>query len=220
MIRGLIFDMDGTLVVNIEYHLRAFAAQAERHGYSLVRPVTSDFFGWHNFDIMKSVVPREFVDKIGLQRLSDEKEAIYRDLYSGHVKPVKGLTALLQDASDNGVSCAIGSAGIRENVEFIIDECHIRRYIAAYVCADDVTRCKPDPEIFLKACERLNLLPSECVVFEDAVSGIKAAVAAGCHAVGITTTLSADALTGVGAEFAVPDFLGLDIASLRERLEK
>lgn len=215
MIKGLIFDMDGTLVVNIAYHLRAFDVQAERHGYSLVRPVTSDFFGWHNFDIMKEVVPPEFVEKMGLQQLSDEKEALYRELYAGHVEPVAGLVELLRDASTNGVSCAIGSAGMRENVEFIMKEAGIREYISAYVSSDDVTRCKPDPEIFLKACERLHLAPSECVVFEDAVSGIRAAVAAGCHAVGVTTTLPAETLVGCGAAFAVHDFSGLTVASLR-----
>ncbi len=220
MIKGLIFDMDGTLVVNISYHLRAFDVQAERHGYSLVRPVTSDFFGWHNFDIMKIVVPPEFVEKIGLQQLSDEKEALYRELYAGHVEPVAGLVDLLRDASANGVSCAIGSAGIRENVEFIMSECRIREYIGAYVCSEDVTRCKPDPEIFLKACERLHLAPSECVVFEDAVSGIRAAVAAGCHAVGVTTTSPSERLVECGAAFAVNDFRGLTVESLRERFSE
>ncbi len=212
--KGLIFDMDGTLVINLDYHLRAFDVQAERHGYKMLQPLTPKYFGHDNVEIMNDVVPPEFLERLGAQFLSDEKEAIYRELYTGNVTPVAGLLDLLDDAKRCGVKCAVGSAGIRPNVELVINECRINDHLTAYVSADDVTRCKPDPEIFLTACKKLGLEPSECVVFEDAVSGIIAGKRAGCKVVALTTTTAVEALEEAGPDLIVEDYRGLTIAEL------
>lgn len=216
--KGFIFDMDGTLVENMAFHFLAFEKQAEHHGYELLRPITSRYYGWHNRDIMPETIPAEVIERLGLDFLSDEKEAIYRELYAGNVKLTAGLDELLADAKRCGIRCAVGSAGPRVNVEFIMREGDLFSRMDAYVCADDVTRCKPDPEIFLKSCAKLNLDPSDCVVFEDAVSGIEAGRAAGCRTVGITTTISGQALLDAGADFVVPDFRVLTVAEIERRL--
>jgi len=216
--KGFVFDMDGTLVENMAFHFLAFDKQAERHGYELMRPITSRYYGWHNKDIMPEVIPPEFIERLGLQFLSDEKEAIYRELYAGNVRLTAGIDRLLADAKRCGIKCAVGSAGPRVNVEFIMREGDLFDRMDAYVCADDVTHCKPDPEIFLKSCAKLGLEPSECVVFEDAVAGIEAGRAAGCHTVGITTTISGQSLLDAGADFVVPDFRGLTAAEIERRL--
>ncbi len=210
--------MDGTLVENMAFHFLAFDKQAERHGYRLMRPITSRYYGWHNKDIMPEVIPPEFIERLGLQFLSDEKEAIYRELYAGNVRLTAGIDCLLADAKRCGVKCAVGSAGPRLNVEFIMREGDLFDRMDAYVCADDVTNCKPDPEIFLKSCAKLGLDSSECVVFEDAVAGIEAGRAAGCRTVGITTTISERSLLDAGADFVVPDFRGLTVAEIERRL--
>ncbi len=214
MIKGLIFDLDGTMVMNMPFHMRAFNVQAERHGYTLLSPLTSRFFGWHNFQIMPEIIPAADIERIGLQYLSDEKEAIYRELYSGNVTLTKGLDKILDEAVRCGVKTFIGSAAPRENVEFIVAEAALDGRMVGYVCADDVTHCKPDPEIFLKSCEKLGLAPSECVVFEDATSGIKAAVAAGCYPIGIATTTTREALLEAGARMIIDDFDEISVEQL------
>lgn len=214
MIKGLIFDLDGTMVMNMPFHMRAFNVQAERHGYKLMSQLTSRFYGWHNFQIMPEVIPAADIERIGLQYLSDEKEAIYRELYSGNVALTTGLDALLDEAARCGVKCLIGSAAPRVNVEFIVREAALEGRMEGYVCADDVTHCKPDPEIFLKSCDKLGLAPSECVVFEDATSGIKAAVAAGCYPIGITTTASREVLLEAGARMVIDDFNEISVEQL------
>lgn len=217
-IKGLIFDMDGTLIENMAYHFAAFEEQARRHGYKFLRPVDSRYYGWNNLDIFPEIVPAADLARLGSDFLSKEKEVIYRELYAGHVTLTAGLDALLADARAHGVKCAIGSAGPRINVEFIMREAKLNDRMDAYVCLDDVTHCKPDPEIFLTACQRLHLDPAECVVFEDGIPGIKAARAAGCAAVGVATTMPAQSLTDAGADLVVRDFTGMTIASLSEQL--
>ena len=214
MIKGLIFDMDGTLIQNMPYHMKAFDVQAERHGYKLTQPVSNRFYGRHNDEIFLNVVEPWVVEKYGLQFLSEEKEAIYRELYAGNVRLTDGLEALIADAKANGVKCYIGSAGPRVNLELIWQGAELDDKIDGYICGDDVVNFKPHPEIFLKCCERMGLQPEECIVFEDALSGIKAGVAAGCNVIALSTTAKPEDLAVEGLKYIVPNFEGMTIESL------
>lgn len=214
MIKGLIFDMDGTLIQNMPYHMKAFDVQAERHGYKLTQPVSNRFYGRHNDEIFLNVVEPWVVEKYGLQFLSEEKEAIYRELYAGNVRLTDGLEALIADAKANGVKCYIGSAGPRVNLELIWQGAELDDKIDGYICGDDVVNFKPHPEIFLKCCERMGLQPEECIVFEDALSGIKAGLAAGCNVIALSTTAKPEDLAVEGLKYIVPNFEGMTIESL------
>ena len=228
MIKALIFDMDGTLVQNMPYHLRAFDELAHRHGFEIIEPANPRFFGMHNSVIMPQVYSPESIAGHDIEKLSDEKEAIYRELYAGDVKLTDGLDELFQDAIDNGIKCAIGSAGPVENVEFIVKEGKLTERIDVIICNRDVTHCKPDPEIFNKCCERLGLAPSECVGFEDAVSGVKAAIAAGVRKMNIGTDVccafadgTKETLEDPGRSIAVDIFMKKPIESVKKlALEK
>src|SRR5882762_1371656 len=83
---------------------------------------------------------------------------------------------------------AIGSAAIPFNIDFVLDNLNIRHYFKAIVSADDVVLSKPHPETYLKAAELLNVIPTDCIVFEDVPKGAEAAANAGMKAVVITTT--------------------------------
>lgn len=214
MIKGLIFDMDGTLIQNMPYHMKAFDVQAERHGYKLTQPVSNRFYGRHNDEIFLNVVEPWVVEKYGLQFLSEEKEAIYRELYAGNVRLTDGLEVLIADAKANGVKCYIGSAGPRVNLELIWQGAELDDKIDGYICGDDVVNFKPHPEIFLKCCERMGLQPEECIVFEDALSGIKAGFAAGCNVIALSTTAKPEDLAVEGLKYIVPNFEGMTIESL------
>lgn len=220
MIKGLIFDMDGTLIQNMPYHMRAFDVQAERHGYTLTQPVSNKFYGRHNDEIFLNVVEPWVVEKFGLQFLSEEKESIYRELYAGHVALTEGLDALLADAKAKGVKCYVGSAAPRVNAEFVWGEGQLDSKLDGYVCGDDVVNFKPHPEIFLTSCERMGLKPEECVVFEDAISGINAGLAAGCKVVALSTTATPEDLAVDGLEHIVPNFEGMTIESLEAMFSK
>ena len=220
MIKGLIFDMDGTLIQNMPYHMKAFNILAERLGYQMLQPVTNKFYGRHNDEIFRAIAPQWVIDKYGLQYLSDEKEAIFRELYAGNVRLTDGLEELIADARSKGVKCYIGSAGPRVNLELIWNGAELDGKIDGYICGDDVVNFKPHPEIFLKSCEGMGLSPEDCVVFEDAISGIKAGWAAGCKGVALSTTATAETLAADGVEHIVPNFEGMTIASLEKMLYK
>ena len=211
--------MDGTLVDNLAYHFKAFDAYIEQKGFALLEPVTMKINGMHSNDIFPVLLGDEVVAEYGLDRLNHEKEAVYRELYRPHIKPVAGVIELMKMAKAAGVKCAIGSSGCRENVQMIVDGLGIAALLDASISGSDVTHGKPHPEIFLKASEALGLKPEECIVVEDAINGIKAGVAAGCKCVAVTTTTSAEELIEAGASLCMADYTNLSLADLNYLLK-
>lgn len=195
MIQGALFDMDGTLVDNSAIHIEAFEIFCARYGVDDWREKLAQAFGMGNDDIMRSIMPAETIREKGVAALSDEKEAIYREIYAPTIRPVEGLVGLLERLREAGIRCAVGSSGCRANVDFVLEKCGIGHYFDAIVSGDRVTRCKPDPEIYLTAAAALELKPAACVVFEDAKAGIEAARRAGAgRIVTLTTTLPREVL--------------------------
>ncbi|MDO4758157.1 MAG: HAD family phosphatase [Rikenellaceae bacterium] len=189
-IRAALFDMDGTLVDNSMVHVRAFEIFCDRYGIEDWREKLNNAFGMGSDDIMRMMFPDEIIREKGLQALSDEKEAIYREIYAPEIRPVEGLHALLEQLRKAGIRCAVGSSGCRENVEFVLEKCNIDEYFELKISGDSVAHCKPNPEIYLTAAEQLGVKPEECVIFEDARAGFQAARTAGAGiVVGLTTTL-------------------------------
>ncbi len=215
-LKGLLFDMDGTLVDNLAYHFKAFDAYAQREGFTLLEPVSLKINGMHSNDIFPMLLGDEVVAKYGLDRLNREKEETYRELYRPNIEPIVGVIELLQAAKAAGVKCAIGSSGCRENVEMIIEGLGIADLIDGSISGSDVTHGKPHPEIFTKAHELLGLKAEECVVVEDAVNGIVAGVAAGCKCIAVTTTATAEVLEKAGASFCFEDYSTVTIEKIKE----
>lgn len=214
MIKAAIFDMDGTLVNNTEAHIRAFEIFCNRYHVTDWREKLSSAFGMGNDDIMRLIMPEELIRERGMKSLGDEKEALYRELYAPDCRPVAGLGALLDRLHGLGIRCAVGSSACRANVDFVLERCGITRYFESVTCGDMVTRCKPDPEIYLTAARALGLRPEECMVFEDAKSGITAAhrAGAGCI-VALTTTISRTEIEQLGyADRIIDDYRELAAA--------
>lgn len=215
MKKAALFDMDGTLVDNTLAHMRAFEIFCARYGVTGWKEKLSQAFGMGNDDIMCLIMPAELIRERGLASLAEEKEAIYREIYAPEIRPVKGLVPLLESLRAAGVRCAVGSSGCRANVDFVLEKCRIGEFFDARISGDRVTRCKPDPEIYLTAAAALGMAPTECVVFEDAKAGIESARRAGVgRVVALATTLPREVLERetdadvIGETFA--DLPGLD----------
>lgn len=215
MKKAALFDMDGTLVDNTLAHMRAFEIFCARYGVTGWKEKLSQAFGMGNDDIMRLIMPAELIRERGLASLAEEKEAIYREIYAPEIRPVKGLVSLLESLRAAGVRCAVGSSGCRANVDFVLEKCRIGEFFDARISGDRVTRCKPDPEIYLTAAAALGMAPADCVVFEDAKAGIESARRAGVgRVVALATTLPREVLERemdadvIGTTFA--DLPGLD----------
>lgn len=216
MKKAALFDMDGTLVDNTLAHMRAFEIFCARYGVTGWKEKLSQAFGMGNDDIMRLIMPAELIRERGLASLAEEKEAIYREIYAPEIRPVEGLVPLLESLCAAGVRCAVGSSGCRANVDFVLEKCRIGEFFDARISGDRVTRCKPDPEIYLTAAAALGMAPADCVVFEDAKAGIESARRAGVgRVVALATTLPREVLERetdadvIGETFA--DLPGLDL---------
>ena len=195
MKKAALFDMDGTLVDNTSAHIRAFEIFCARYGVRDWQQRLSQAYGMGNDDIMRLIMPREVIQAKGIAALSEEKEAIYREIYAPEIRPVEGLVGLLERLHKAGVRCAVGSSGCRANVDFVLEKCGIGQWFEARISGDRVSRCKPDPEIYLTAAAALGVEPTDCVVFEDAKAGIEAARRAGAgRIVASATTLPREVL--------------------------
>ncbi len=187
MKKAVIFDMDGVLVDNHEIHIEAFNIFGTRYNLSVTDEEFSKFPGRGNDDILSILFKRK-IEGEELERLSSEKEKIYREIYSERIKPLDGLIDLLGQLKDRGVKCAVGSSGITENVDFVLEKCGIKDYFDFIANGDMVKKAKPDPEVFLLAANLLGVAPEDCVVFEDSFAGIKAARNANMKVIAVATT--------------------------------
>jgi beta-phosphoglucomutase family hydrolase len=204
-----IFDLDGTLVDNMRFHVQAWVAMSRSLGLETpAERFEREFNGRRNEEIFPALLGRP-VPPEELARLSEQKESHYRALYAPHLAPLRGARELLARLRDAGLGLAVASAGPRPNRAFVLDGLQLRPFFAHVIGAEDVTRGKPAPDLFLAAARALGVDPSGCVVFEDAVHGIHAARAAGMLAVGVTTLTPAEVLREAGAHWVTCDFASL-----------
>lgn len=210
MIKGAIFDMDGTLVNNTPVHIRAFEIFCNRYGIHDWKEKLSHAYGMGNDDIMRLIMPAEVIREKGFAALADEKEGIYREIYAPEIVPMPGLIDLLKELREADVRCAVGSSGYKPNVDFVLGKCNIGSYFDVQISGDMVTHTKPNPEIYLTAAAKLGLPPVECVVFEDAPAGIESAHRAGVgRIVVLATSLDRAALEKTDADLIIDDFRGI-----------
>lgn len=215
MIKGVIFDMDGVLVDNREAHLDAYEEFAKRYGKKADRQKQLSMFGMSSADILPKLLGDEFVKERGVEALGVEYEEIYRDIYKETMEPTPGLIEFIDEARAKGLKCAVGSSGPMVNIEFVLKGCGIEDKFDAIANSEMVENAKPEPDIFLLAAEKMGVKPENCLVIEDAFTGIKAARAAGMKVIAMATTHSKEELKDTDNDLLVDDFrdLSYDIIS-------
>lgn len=206
-VKAVIFDLDGTLIDNNAYHLQSWIKYLKNKNREISEEeYKANVNGRTNKDVIEYIYQRKMEDAEAMV-YAHEKEAIYRELYQPHITPVAGLLPLLQKLKDQGIPMAIATSGIQVNIDFMFDNIPMREYFDVIVNSAHITKGKPDPEIYIKTAELLNVAPENCLVFEDAVVGINSAKAAGMKVVGVLTTHSAEELAG--ADVLIRDYTEL-----------
>jgi beta-phosphoglucomutase family hydrolase len=207
--RAVIFDMDGTIVDNMRYHAEAWLKVAQKLGAQLtIERFEREFAGKKNEEIIPLLSGRTLTDA-EVQAIAAEKEALYRAAYAPHIAPLAGFAELLAKLIQRGIPRVLATAAPRENREFIFDGLGLHASFDAVVGAEDVARGKPHPDIFLRAAQRVDVSPSECLVFEDALNGVAAGRAAGMDVVALLTTAPAELLKRAGAQWTIADYRAL-----------
>jgi beta-phosphoglucomutase len=203
--------MDGTMVDNMMLHHRCW--QKTLAGYGLVMTLEEVMAKCHGKNI--EIIERLFPGKYTLderERISFEKESVYREIFLPDLKLVNGLPELLETARDAGIPMGIGTAAPAANVNFVLDNLNIRHYFGTVVDADGVDKGKPEPDVFFKVADQLEVAYEDCLVFEDSPTGARTALNAGMPAIILTTTHQEPEFDDIRSVLrCVPDYTHLDI---------
>ncbi len=187
MKKAFIFDMNGTMIDDMGYHLEGWYNTLTELGAGLSKAAVKKEMYGKNQELLVRVFGKDRFTTGEMDALSLEKEKRYQAAYLPHLELIPGLQAFLDAADKEGILMGIGTAAIPFNVDFALDNLHIRHYFKSIITANDVATSKPHPEVFLKAAAELGVDPASCIVFEDAPKGVEAAANAGMKAVVITT---------------------------------
>ncbi|WP_219209774.1 HAD family hydrolase [Variovorax boronicumulans] len=216
---ALIFDMDGTMVDSMPWHAKAWIEFARRRGLALDVPdLMRRTTGRNAFECACELMERE-VSAAESDAITHEKETIYRELFGAVFAEVAGFNAFARAAAAQGLKIAVGTAGDRHNVAFVMERLRMDPLPLAIVGGDEGFTGKPTPAIFLEAARRIGVAPEHCIVFEDAPFGIEAARRAGMRAVAVCTTHSAAELAGPHVIAAVRDYEELALSNFLETLD-
>ena len=187
MIKGIIFDLDGVLVFTDQFHFAAWKQLASELGYTIDEEMNSRFRGVSRMDSLNIVLEKYEGILSNEQKvvLADRKNKIYLN-YLENMVPSDVSNAVrktLADLHERGYKIALGSSS--RNAKIILKKVALEEAFDAISDGTNISKSKPDPEVFLKAAEYLDLQPEECIVVEDAYAGIDAAKAGNMQAVGI-----------------------------------
>lgn len=182
-IEAAIFDIDGTMIANAEYHKQAFFVFCERHQI----PFSEDDFrnrvsGRTNRTILPDLFGKSLTDE-EITRYGDEKEAIYRELYAPFITEVSGLRQLLLTLKERGIRLGITTGANLENRQLVFDGLNLNGFFEVVVGDEHITQGKPHPEGYSKTIAALGVAPEKCIIFEDAPVGVQAALASGVKTV-------------------------------------
>lgn len=192
---GAIFDWDGVIIDSSRYHEESWELLAKKENKVLPSGYFKKAFGKRNESIIPEVLQWAHDEK-EIKRLADHKEELYRHIIFEHgIAPLPGVKPFLEMFQKNKIPCCVGSSTPRLNITAALNLLGLENYFQIIIAAEDVSKGKPDPEVFLLAAQKLHLSPERCVVFEDAFVGIQAAKAGGMKIIAITTTHPASELT-------------------------
>lgn len=209
MKQGIIFDLDGVLLSTDEMHYQAWKSVADELGIPFDRTINNRLRGVSRMESLEIILERstgtfspEEKEAIATRK-NDRYRTLLGSLTPEYVDPEVRQT--LSALRARGLKLAVGSSS--KNTKYILELTDLRHFFDAISDGTNITRSKPDPEVFLKAADFINLPPSQCYVVEDAVAGIDAALAGGFTAIGI-------------GEAAACEKCDIPIGSLKEILQK
>ncbi len=186
-IHAVIFDLDGVLTDTSEYHYQAWQRLADEEHLPFNRQINEQLRGVSRQRSLEIILDGRPIKPAKLAEMMSRKNDYYVELLQGLTAEnlFPGTLTILQTLKDRNIKLAVGS--VSKNARFVLERLDIIHYFDVVADGHSVTQTKPAPDLFLFAARQLGVSPYQCVVVEDAASGIEAALAAGMWAVGIGT---------------------------------
>jgi beta-phosphoglucomutase len=186
-IKACIFDLDGVIVDTAIYHYKAWKRLANSLGFDFTEEQNEQLKGVSRVRSLELILGWGGISKTPAEQeaLATQKNTWYVDMIS-HMTPAEilpGAKEFVETCRQAGIKTALGSAS--KNSMMILEKIDMVNLFDAVIDGNKVSKAKPDPEVFLKGAEAVGVSPAQCVVFEDAIAGIEAAIAGGMKSVGI-----------------------------------
>ena len=209
MIKAAIFDMNGVLVDDVQVHTEGWKSVFLKRNLEFDSESFRKKYAHMSSKRTVQILFKNESEEEKRSMLREKKEAYLARLDS-EIKLVPGVLNFIKELREAGFKLAIATSG-QETVLQVITRFHLLESFDAIVSENDVKNTKPDPEIYLKAAEKLGIKPNECVAFEDLPHGVESALKAGMKCVGVATTQK----VLKGCEFMINDFTEVSVEQLR-----
>ncbi|HTJ73681.1 MAG TPA: HAD family phosphatase [Verrucomicrobiae bacterium] len=186
--KAVLFDMDGVIVDSEPLHVAAFQATLKNYGYSL----SDEQYKQHFAGKTDEAGFKQYFDFIGetvdLPVIMDKKATAYLELAADRLVPYPVVIDFIKSLAEQGTPLALVTGSLRAEAEVTLKTFGLTDFFSSIIAAEDISQSKPSPEGYLKGARALRAMPSDCIVIEDAPSGVKAARAAGMRCLAVTTT--------------------------------
>ena len=213
MIEAVIFDMDGVISNTLPIHTGAESKVLLRYGIRVLpQEIIQEFNGVPDRVTFETLFKR-FNRKLDLQQVQEEKWELFQKLAKDGIPAIPGSLEFINILLANKFTLGLASSAPLRIINLVIDSLRIKEKFQAVVCTEEVQHGKPAPDIFLLAAKQLNVEPQNCVVIEDAASGIQAARSAGMRCIAIATAHKREELEG--ADKIVDNFSELTIEGIK-----
>ena len=184
-IKAIIFDMDGVISDTQALHSKVESKLLKEYGINIEpEEITKNYAGVRTKDFMDKLLSKQH-KPYDLKEIIQQKWLKMEELAAKSVREVDGAVDLIKMFNAAGFSSAVASASNSNYVEIVLDKLNVRKYFTVVICGDMVRKGKPDPESFLLAAAKLNVLPRNCLVIEDGISGMEAAKRANMQCIGL-----------------------------------
>ena len=215
MTAAILFDFNGVIIDDEPQHCDALIATLREYGYELDRDTYyREYLGFDDRECFRFSFARRGLgaDEPALLDAIARKNRHYEQAVRASMRLVPGASEFIETAALDGFQLGIVSGALRREIELVLDLAGLRAHFSEIVAAEDVSACKPDPQGYNQARERMAIAPGRCVVVEDSLPGLAAARAAGLRCAMLATSHGEEACAG--ADLVWRDFTGHEPADL------
>lgn len=215
MIKGFLFDLDGVIVETAIFHYRAWKRMANELGFDISEEFNETLKGVSRVESLERILKHGgiSISEADKEKYMQLKNEWYLEMVSQMTNNdiLEGIPAFFEEIKKTDIKIGLGS--VSKNAKMILEKVGLIDQFDVIIDGTKISKGKPDPEVFIKGAEELGLQPTECIVFEDAVAGIEAAINAGMKTVGI-----GDAKILSEATIVYKNLVGVSVSEILKRL--